>query len=321
MDCVRFYAPGGPDNLKHERTSIPDGLKEGQMLIKVSAASVIWTELYWPIYQRRDGTYITHIPCHDFSGVVAAVGPGFEGSKIQVGSEVCAFTSTFENKGDEGFLRKYEGAVAEYAVADLDTAVIKPKNMTLLEAASVPLSALTAWQALHEQAQLQKGQKLLITGAAGATGLWAVQIAKLIGAHVIGTASSAWSFETLKSLGIDEVIDYKKQKLEDAVSNVDLVLDTVGMTADCAKVITPSGQIVAIADDAPEEKSASAKFFIVSMKRDQLEQIVHLIEEGKLKTFVDSTFPLEKTSDAFKKGAGGHLQGKLMVQVAADGKE
>lgn len=319
MNCIRFYPPGGPEKLQYERCPVPSTLKQDEVLIKVFATGVIWPELYWPIYQRADGTYVPHIPCHDFSGVVVKVGPGFSGSSsnIDIGSEVCAFTSGTVIDDTGSTLRQFEGAAAEYALADADTVVLKPKNLSLLEAASVPLSALTAWQALHEQAQLQKGQKLLIMGAAGATGLWALQMAKMLGVYVVGTASSAWSFETLKRLGIDEVIDYKKQTLEQAVSGVDVVLDTVGLTDRCAKVIKPEGKIVSIVDPEAHEKSANASFFIVSMKRDQLSHIMRLIEEEQLSTFIDSTFPLEETVQAFKKGPGGHLQGKVLIQVKA----
>ena len=319
MKVIRFHPPGGSSNLKLSQSLIPSNLANGELLIEVHAASVIWTELTWPIYQTQDGTWHPHIPCHDFSGTVERTGPGFENSEIQVGSEVYAFTTGFTDQG----LRKYEGALAEYAVASLGDVVLKPKNMSFLEAASVPLSALTAWQALHDQAQLKKGQKLLVTGAAGSTGIWAVQFAKQIGAHVIGTASSEWSFTTLKELGCDEIIDYKNQNLEDVVSDVDLVLDTVGgdKTLDqISKVLKKDGQVVSIVtfDIASQLPELNAKFFIVSMKQEQLKHISGMIEDGKSKTYVDSVFPLEKAADAFRKGEKGHLHGKVIVQVASE---
>lgn len=315
MKVVRFYPPGGPEKLHYRTESIPQDLKEGDVLIKVRAASVIWPELYWPIYQHKDGSYIDHIPCHDFSGVVVKLGTGCNGSEIEVGSEVYAFTTGFENG-----LRTHEGALAGYAVADLPCVALKPKNLSLLEAASVPLSALTAWQALFDQGQLKKGQRLLITGAAGATGFFAVQMARTIGAYVIGTASSPESFEMLNELKIDEVIDYKKQILEDAVSDIDLVLDTVGgdVLHQCARVVKKDGMIVSIVTyDASEQvKDVKAKFFIVTNKKEQLHQITKLIEEGHVKTFIDSVFPLERAVEAFKKGAEGHAHGKILVEVS-----
>jgi NADPH:quinone reductase-like Zn-dependent oxidoreductase len=219
MKAVRFHPPGGFDKLQYGEEPVADSdLQPGEMLIRVHAVGLIWTELFWPIYQKPDGSYYTHIPGHDFSGMVTKIGPGFEDSEIRPGTDVLAFTSK----------RKYGGAMAEYAKADLTQVIRKPGHLSHVEAASVVLTALTAWQALHEHAQLQKGQKLLVTGAAGGTGIFAVQIAKMIGVHVIGTASSERSFELLRELEIDEIIDYKKSKLDNAVSNVDVVLDTVG---------------------------------------------------------------------------------------------
>src|SRR5271170_2064203 len=208
MKVLRYHPPGGPDKLQYAEEPIPLGLKDGEMLITVAAVGVIWTELYWPIYQKPDGSYVTHIPGHDFSGTVEKTGPGFEGSEIQIGSEVIAFTSK----------RQAEGALAEYAKSDLTQTVLKPKSLSLVNAASLPLSALT---------DLKAGQRLLVTGAAGGTGIWAVQMGKMVGAHVIGTASSQRSFELLKSFGIDEIVDYKTAQLDEVVKDIDVVLDTV----------------------------------------------------------------------------------------------
>lgn len=317
MKVVRFYSPGGPEKLQYEVNSIPKNLEQGEVLVKVRAASVIWPELHWPIYQRKDGSYVNHIPCHDFSGTVVQLGPGSDDSEIKVGSEVYVFTSSFTEEG----ARKYEGALAEYAVADLSSVALKPSNLSLLEAASVPLSALTAWQALHDHGQLKKGQRLLVTGAAGATGFWAVQMAHMIGAHVIGTASSPRSFEILNELKIDEIIDYKKQNLEDAVSDVDLVLDTVGgnVLQQCTKVVKKDGMILSIVDyDINEKvKNVNAKFFIVSMEKEELQQITKLIETGTLRTFIDTVYPLERAVDAYKKGSEGHAHGKILVEVSS----
>jgi NADPH:quinone reductase-like Zn-dependent oxidoreductase len=322
MKAIRFYPPGGPEQLRLENLPIPSNLKPNEVLIKVHSASVIWPELTWPIYQdQATGEHHPHIVCHDFSGTVVRTGADVDSrSDIRVGSEVYAFTSAiFSNS-----LRVYEGAAAEYAVADVDSVLPKPKNMSLQEAATVPLSALTAWQALHDQTQAKKGQRLLVAGAATITGLWVVQIAKLLGMHVIGTASSEWSFKTLKDLGTDQIIDYKKQSVTDLVKDVDIVLDAVGGAAtleQAVSVLKPEGQILSlvnytIQEDAP--KGVKAKFFIVSMNKEELVEIGKLIEEGKLKTFIDSVYPLEKTVEAFKKGKEGHLQGKIVLSVASE---
>ena len=317
MNVLRFYPPGGLDKLKHEKSPVPDQLGDGQVLVKVRAASMIWTELSWPIYQRQDGSYVPHIVCHDFSGTVTRTGPRVESSGIYVGSEVYAFTTGMTEEG----LRNCEGAAAEYAIADVNSILPKPKTLSLLEAASVPLSALTAWQALHDHAQLKKGQRLLITGAGGATGLSAVQMAKLVGTHVIGTASSPRSFEMLNELGIDEIIDYKKPNLEDAVSDVDLVLDNVGgnVLLQCAKVVKKDGTILSLVDYDVQEKVPNVKalFYIVETKLDQFKEITRLIEESKMKTFIDIVFPFDKATEAFKKGLKGHTNGKILLEISS----
>lgn len=172
MNALVYYPPGGPDQLKYETYPVPEPLDHGEMLVKVSATGVMYQEPYWPIYQAKDGTYPPQILCSDFSGTVVKIGPGFEGSDIQVGSEIMAFTTTRHDSGPKQGMKKYQGAAAEFAIATLDTAVLKPKNMSARDSATVPLPALTAWQALYDYGNLQAGQKVLITGTAGMTGLW-----------------------------------------------------------------------------------------------------------------------------------------------------
>lgn len=257
----------------------------------------------------------SHIPTHDYSGTVVQLGPGCDDDEIKVGSEVYVFTTSFENG-----LRKCEGALAEYAVAALSECALKPNNLSLLEAASVPLSALTAWQALHDHGNLKKGQRLLVTGAAGATGFFAVQFARALGAYTIGTASASRSFEMLRELHVDRIIDYKNEKLEEVVSDVDLVLDTVGghVLEQCANVVKTDGMIVSIVDWDVQEKiqNAKAKFFIVAMKKDQLQRITKMFENGSLRTFIDTVYPFNKAVESYQKGAEGHAHGKILVEVS-----
>lgn len=311
MKVLRYHPPGGPDKLQYAEEPIPLDLKDGEMLIKVAAVGVIWTELYWPIYQKPDGEYYTHIPGHDFSGTVEKIGPGFEGSEIRIGSEVIAFTSK----------REVEGALAEYAKSDLTQTVLKPKSLSLVEAATVPLSALTAWQALFDHAGLKAGQKLLVTGAAGGTGIWAVQIGKMAGAHVVGTASSSRSFELLKSFGVDEIVDYKNAQLDQVVKDVDVVLDTVGGAAldQSLKTLKKGGVLININDPTCAEKAqpmgVTGTFFIVSMNVEQMSKINGLIDNGTLRTVVDSVFPFDEARNAYEKGASGNVHGKIVVKV------
>ena len=211
--------------------------------------------------------------------------------------------------------------MAQYAKADVDQVVLKPSNLTLAEAATVPLSALTAWQALFVHANLQKGQKLLVTAGAGGTGVFAVQFAKQVGAHVIATASSQRSKELLESFGVDEIIDYKSTELEAAVKDVDVVLECVGGRGDvleqCFKVVKEGGRVISIAVFDAEQRAAKhgigCKFFIVSMDTEQLRNIVQMLEDGSVRPVLDKTFPLAEAKMAFEEGAAGHVHGKVVV--------
>ena len=241
-----------------------------------------------------------------------------EDTEIKVGSEVMCFPNEWASTG-----LKYAGGLAEYALCDVKCAVVKPAGVKMIEAASVPLSALTAWQGLFDQPEtpLTKGMKLLVTGAAGSTGTWAVQFAKRVGATVVGTASSEWSKWTLRELGCDEVVDYKTQSpLSEFVKDVDLVLDTVGgeeTLAELPKVLRKGGEVVSIVtydvEQQMKDKDVEAKFFIWTQNASQMGQIAEMI--GDLKCFVDSVFSMEKAEEAYRKAQSGHLQGKVMVEV------
>ena len=311
MKVVRFFPPGGTEKLQVLNEPVPTELKPNEVLIKVRAVGLIWPELTWPIYKRPDGSYYDHIPGHDFSGVVTDIGAEARKAGMEVGSEVWAFTSR----------RNHEGAMAEYAIADMDQVMPKPTNLDFAEAASIPLSALTAWQALFEHWNLRAGQRLLVTGAAGGTGVFAVQFARHVGAHVIGTGSSARSRQLLEQLGVDEFVDYKTQDLKTTVGEVDLVLDCVGgKTLDAAySVVKKDGLLISIVDyDTKElaaQKGVNGLFFIVSMNKEQLSKIKDLIEDGKVKTTVDQKFPLDNAKHAFEEAGLGHVHGKVVIEV------
>ena len=327
MQAIRYHPPSGPSKLIHTITEPIPTLQPNSALIKVSAVGVIHTELYWPIYQNADGTYKTHIPGHDFSGTIVNIKhhehttdpDNTNTSNIDldqaIGTEVYAFTSR----------RNHEGALAEYVLADLDQIVPKPCNMSPVEAASVPLSALTAWQALFDHGKLISGQKLLITGVGGGTGVFAMQFAKrcVDGVHITGTGSSARSQELFKDFGGDAFVNYKETDLKsvDGAGTFDLVLDCVGgqVTQDCFKVVKKEGLVTSICtwDSAEQAKKhgVTGLFFIVSMEKKQLEAITALIEGGKVRTVVDRVFALEKTREAFEYASGGHVNGKVVVKV------
>lgn len=312
MRVVRYFPPGGPEKLQLQDEPVPVELNENEVLIKVHAVGLIWPELTWPIYQNQNGDYISHIPGHDFSGVITKAGSEVHNSDLQPGAEVIAFTSR----------RNHEGAMAEYAIADVDQVALKPKNLGFNEAAALPLSALTAWQALFVHGNLRKGQRLLVTGAAGGTGVFAVQFARHIGAYVIGTGSSAQSRKILEGFGIDEFVDYKTQDLSTAIGKVDLVLETVGgKSLEVAfSAVKKDGLLVSIneyaVDKIAEQRGLRAKFFIVSMNLEQQAAITELVESGKVVAVVDQIFPLLYTQRAFEEAALGHVHGKTVIEVS-----
>ena len=211
--------------------------------------------------------------------------------------------------------------MAEHAKSDIDEVVLKPRNLSFAEAATVPLSALTAWQALFVHGGLQKGQKVLVTAAAGPTGVFAIQFAKQFGAYVVGTGSSKASKDLIEGLGADEYIDYKETDVRRAVQDVDLALDFVGEKniEQCFAVVKKGGRVVSIAtydvDEKGKQQAIDATFFIVSMNADQLKDICQMVEDGRIRTVVDKTYPLERARQAFEYGAEGHGRGKTVITV------
>jgi NADPH:quinone reductase-like Zn-dependent oxidoreductase len=171
---------------------------------------------------------------------------------------------------------------------------------------------------LFDHAKLRAGQTILVTGAAGPTAIWAVQIGKMVGARVIGTASSQESFELLRSFGVDQILNYKEVILHDVLENVDVVFDTVcgDTTRQALKVLKKDGMLLHLVGKPPEDigKDPRVVFFIVDMDAGQLTEIAHLIDDGRLKPVVDSVFDFHDVVRAFKKGETGHAHGKIVLK-------
>jgi NADPH:quinone reductase-like Zn-dependent oxidoreductase len=263
------------------------------VLIKVHAAGVIPTELIWsPTTQTKTGGQrLNAIPGHEFSGVIAAKGDDV--SDFKIGQAVYGMNDWFS-----------DGATAEFCLAQPSSIALKPSTLSHQEAATVPISALTAWQALFDHARLQPKERILIHGGSGGVGTFAVQLAHRHGAHVISTASTR-NVALVKQLGADEVIDYKTSNFQDHVQDVDVVLDTVGgNTRDLSwSVLQPKGRLVTVSADTessadPRDKNA---FFIVEPNQKQLIEIAKLFDTGILKTFVGATIPLEEAASAYAK--------------------
>jgi NADPH:quinone reductase-like Zn-dependent oxidoreductase len=305
MKAVRLHARGGPEALAYEDAPRP-APGEGEVLVQVHATAVTPTEFQWaPTWTTRSGEArpFPLILGHEFSGVVAGVGQGVTAPAL--GEPVYGLNDWFR-----------DGAEAEYCVARADEVAAKPRSVDHAHAAAVPISALTAWQGLFDRAGLAAGERVLIHGAAGGVGLCAVQLARWRGAQVIGTAS-AHNRDFVRGLGADEVIDYRATRFEDAVRDLDVVLDTVGgeTLARSWGVLKPGGRLVTVA--ASEEGAIAprtrAAFFIVQANRVQLGEIARLIDEGRLRPVVDAVLPLAEARRAY-----GHraTRGKVVLSVA-----
>jgi NADPH:quinone reductase-like Zn-dependent oxidoreductase len=257
---------------------------EGELLISVRAAGVTPTELRWyPTSQTKDGTPRKGaVPAHEFSGVVAELGRNTTG--FEVGQEIYGLNDWFA-----------DGAISEFCLTTPQSVAGKPATLTHEAAATVPIGALTAWQGLLERAKIQPGERVLIHGAAGAVGIFAVQLAHLHGAHVIGTASSA-NLELIAKLGADEVIDYRASRFEDRAQKVDVVFDGVGgeTLARSWSLLKPDGRMVTIVDQGSKDA-----FFIVEPNQNQLTEVARLLDAGDLKTYVGAVVPLADASRAY----------------------
>ena len=280
----------------------------GEILVQVRAAGVIHTELVWyPTTHTKTGEPRTGaVPGHEFAGIIAAVGDGVTG--IHVGQEIYGMNDWFA-----------DGATAEYCITLPGSIAAKPNSLTHVEAASVPISALTAWQGLFDRAKLQPGERVLVHGGAGAVGIFVVQLARSQGAHVIATASEH-DLAFVSGLGADEAIDYRKERFEDRAGKVDIVFDTVGgeTLQRSWGVLESEGRMVTIASDVEgaDDPKLKAAFFIVESNRDQLNEVARMLDAGSLRTYVGATVPFERAEEAYAGGNGFKSgPGKVVVVV------
>ncbi|MFE6273422.1 NADP-dependent oxidoreductase [Streptomyces goshikiensis] len=247
------------------------------------------------------------------------IGNELAGVVTQVGAEASRFAV-----GDEVFSRvdpRVGGAFAEYVTVDESLVAAKPSRLTFEEAASLPLVALTALQALTEQADVRSGTRVLIHGGAGGVGSAAVQIAKQLGAEVVATAGSG-SVELVRELGADRVIDYRTEKFEEVVSDVDVVLDTIGGETQERSfgVLKSGGTLVSIVavPDAEAKKArwnVEARSFFMRPQGEQLAHLAGLVESGQLRPIVETVFPLDEASEALQKVERGGARGKTVISV------
>lgn len=305
MKAVRIHAYGGPDVMQYEDAPVPTP-GAGQVLVRVAAAAVnpLDAKIVSGAMKQMMPVEFPYTPGFDVAGTVESLGEGVSG--FAPGQAVYGFG---------------QGAYAEFALLPAATLAPQPKSLSPVEAASVPTAAMTAWQGLFEPGQLQAGQTVLIHGAAGGVGMFAVQFAKWKGARVIATASGD-GVAFVQSLGADSVIDYKTTLFESEIKDVDVVLDLIGGDTQTRSfgVLKPNGILVATAmPPSPDDAKSHGVRAVMLNAADKastalFQQIGDMLDAGQIKTFVSRTIPL---SDAAQEAAHhGHAQGKTVLQVA-----
>lgn len=306
MRAVVVSKWGGPEVLVETQAERPEpGM--GEVLVRVHAAGV--NPVDWKT--RESGGLIPWGPVPavgwDVSGTVEAVGPGV--TLYRAGDEVYGMPR-FPQQAD---------AYAEYVTAPARHFARKPATLDHVQAAALPLAALTAWQALVDTAGVTAGQRVLVHAAAGGVGHLAVQIAKARGAYVIGTASAA-KHDLLRELGADEVIDYRTTDFEDAVSDVDVVIDAVGGDHGrrSLKVLKAGGHLVTLPgpDGVPDgADGVHAVWLLVEPDLKGLQEIAALADRGLLKPLIEAVLPLEQAAQAHELGERGRTTGKIVLTV------
>jgi NADPH:quinone reductase-like Zn-dependent oxidoreductase len=306
MKAVRIHEFGGPEVLMYEDVPMPQP-DLGEIRIKVIGAGV--NPVDWKI---RKGLIKLSLPMtmgFDVSGIVDAIGPKVD--RFHLGDQIFAKASPAH------------GGYAEYTLVNDSEAALKPRSIGFIEAAAIPTAGLTAWQMLFDIAGLKSDQTVLIHGAAGGVGNFALQFAKWKGAYTIGTASSG-NIQFLKSLGADEVIDYKAQRFENHVHDLDVVIDTVGGDTfeRSWKVLKPGGFLVTTVADvqegAAEAHGVGARHIVSQVDGNELAQIAQIIDEKLVKPVVTMVLPLSEARKAQELNESHHTRGKIVLRVAEE---
>lgn len=309
MKAARIHKFGPPNVIVIDELPRPTP-GNGELIVRVKAAGVgPWDALI------REQKSVVKLPLplilgSDLSGMVDEVGPGV--SDFKVGDEVYGVTNP-----------DFCGAYAEYAVASASMVARKPNALNHVEAASVPVIAVTAWQMLFDNAAARSGQTVLVHGGAGNVGAYAVQLANQAGLHVIATAASR-DAAYVRTLGAELVLDYKSARFEDKVSGVDIVVDTVGgeTRERSINVLRPGGILVSVVSPFPESPKPTGirtAFFIVEVTTGRLNTLRDLFDRGKLSARVGSALPLEQARSAHEMlGGAPHKRGKIVLRVAVE---
>jgi len=305
MMALRAHARGGPEQLVYEQAPAPSA-GPGEVLIAVHAAAITFAELTWDLeWTTRDGADRTPvIPSHEMSGVVAGLGVGVAG--LAAGDEVIGLID-FDR----------DGAAAQYVVMPAVGLAAKPRSLSHVAAATLPLAALTAWQALVDHADLQPGEQVLVQGGAGGVGLFAVQLAAILGGHVTATGRSA-DAGFVRDLGAERFIG---AGADQPAAGFDVVIDTVGgaVLDGSYGLLREGGRLVTLGAPPDQELAARYKvhamFFVVEPDADEIATLAEMAGTGRLRTVISQTFPLAEGQKAFQSGAGTRPPGKTVLVV------
>ena len=309
MHAVRIHSFGDADVMKVEEVPLPEA-KDNEIVVRVMAASVNPVD-----YKIRSGKYprvkadqLPKVLGRDVSGVVERVGAAVR--KFKKGDAVYAM------------LGQDIGGFAEYSLGTEAEAAKKPAQLDFVQAAAVPLAALTAWQGLFDQGGLKARQRVLIHGGAGGVGHFAIQFAKAKGAWVATTVSEG-DIDLVRKLGADQAIDYKNEKFEDVLKKVDLVYDLIaGETQKRSFAVLKDGGTLISTLQKPNEaelarRHARGALYLAAPNAQQLAEIAALIDEGRVRVVIDAIYPLEQAARAHKHMEDDHIAGKVVLQVAA----
>jgi NADPH:quinone reductase-like Zn-dependent oxidoreductase len=306
MKAARAHEPiglEGIDGIAYE--DAPDPVPAvGDVLVKVYAAGFTPTELQWPLWTDRAGhDRAPIIPAHEFSGVVAALGYGTAG--VAVGDEVYGLIDGYR-----------DGAAAELIAIEARDVAPKPATVDHVHAAAIPQAGLTSWQALFDHGQLAAGQTAVIHGAGGAVGSVAVQLARSVGAHVIGTGRASARSLAL-DLGADSFVDLEQDRWEDAVGQADVVFDAIGgdVLARSPAIVKPGGALVSVCAPPPRDRDdIRALHFVREPSRAQLLELARLVDAGELRPQVGAVYPLSDAGEAFMAKSTRSIPGKVILQ-------
>jgi NADPH:quinone reductase-like Zn-dependent oxidoreductase len=310
MRAAQLTHYGGKDALQLTSEAPKPSAAAGQVLVKVEAASI--NAIDWKI---REGMMQQMAPLTfpatlggDLTGKIVEVGEGVEG--FEVGQEVYGQTNPFSGTG----------SFAEFSPIAATNIALKPITTDFIQSAALPLTAVSAYQALVETLNVQAGQKVLVHGGAGGIGSFAIQLAKHLGAYVATTAASE-DIDFVKKMGADETIDYTSQKFEEIVGGYDAVFDTVGgeTSEKSYQVLKPGGQLVSMA--AAPNDTLAAKYNVTASAQqtrvttERLQKVAELVDQGVLTPAVDKIFPLEQITEAVEYMRQGHHRGKVVIKV------